>query len=68
MQEFIQMAMQKIGGDEQTVKKATGGVLGMIQKQASGGDFKELLTKLPGAEALMGESAGSEESSGGGGG
>ena len=53
MQDFIQMATAKLGGDESSIKSATGGLLGMIGKQLGEGDFKQLLDKFPGADALL---------------
>ena len=53
MQEFIDMAMKSLGTDEKTTRGATGGLLNLIQKNANGGDFQELLGKLPGADSLM---------------
>lgn len=55
MQEFIDMAMKSLGTDEKTTRGATGGLLNLIQKNADGGDFQELLGKLPGADLLMKE-------------
>ena len=55
MQEFIDMAMKSLGTDEKTTRGATGGLLNLIQKNADGGDFQQLLQKLPGADSLMKE-------------
>lgn len=54
MQEFIQMAVQQLGVSEGAAKGATGGLLGMIQKQAPAGDFDRLLSAVPGAKDLLG--------------
>ncbi len=64
MNDFIQMAVSKLGVSEQSAKSATGGVLDMIQKQVGGGDFSKLLGAVPGAADLLK----SAPSSGGGGG
>jgi tape measure domain-containing protein len=60
--EFIQMVTSKLGTSESTARSATGGMLQMLQGQLDGGDFSQLMEKLPGASDLLGES----ESSGGG--
>ncbi len=53
MDEFFQLATQQLGIDNDTARNATGGLLGMIKDQASGGDFSALLGALPGAEETM---------------
>lgn len=53
MNDFIQMAVSKLGVSEQSAKSATGGVLDMIQKQVGGGDFSKLLGAVPGAADLL---------------
>jgi hypothetical protein len=67
MNDFIQMAVSKLGVSEQSAKSATGGVLDMIQKQVGGGDFSKLLGAVPGAADLL-KSAPASGGSGGGGG
>ena len=58
---FVQMAAQNLNVSEDSAKQATGGVLDAIKGQVGGGDFSELLSKVPGAEGLV-----TAESSGGG--
>ena len=60
---FVKMAAQQLSVPEDSAQKATGGVLGVLKDQVSGGDFNELLSKVPGAEGLLGAAGG-----GGGGG
>lgn len=61
---FVKMAAEQLNVPEDSAKSATGGVLDAIKGQVSGGDFSELLSKVPGAEGLVGATA----PSGGGGG
>lgn len=53
IQEFIQMATQNLGTSESTTQSATGTILNLIQQNAAGGDFQQLLGGLTGAEGLM---------------
>ena len=55
LQDFIQSAMKSLGTTEQTTRSATGGVLQLIKQYAGQGDFKEILDKVPGTEALLKE-------------
>lgn len=71
MQEFIQNAVKQLGISESTAKSATGGLLGLIQKNVPGGDFSKLMGALPGAQDLLskfGGGASAAPASGGGGG
>lgn len=70
MQEFIQMAVKQLGISEGTAQNATGGLLGLIQKNVPGGDFSKLMGALPGAQDLLSKfgGGGSAPASGGGGG
>ena len=68
MEEFIQLATEKLGVSEESVKSAMGAILGLVQKNADGDDFQQLLDKLPGVEGLLsssGQADSSEEGSGG---
>ncbi len=65
--DFIQMAAQQLGESEGTTKSATGALLGVLQQNADGGDFKQLLGAIPGASGLLSAGAAAGESSGGGG-
>lgn len=60
---FVKMAAENLNVSEDSAKGATGGVLDVIKGQLGEGDFSELLSKVPGAEGLLGGSGG-----GGGGG
>jgi hypothetical protein len=66
--EFIKSAMSQLGVSEQSAKGATGGLLSMIQKNATGDDFSKLLNVLPGADGLLKQFGGATPSGGGGGG
>ena len=66
--DFIQMAAQQLGESEGTTKSATGALLGVLQQNADGGDFQQLLSAIPGASGLLSTGAAAGESSGGGGG
>jgi hypothetical protein len=65
MEEFITLAVQKLGIDEATARQATGVVLEFIRKHAAGKDFSQLLEKLPGAQQLLGQSAAGGQGAGG---
>ena len=66
--EFIKQATSQLGVSEQAAKGATGGLLGMVQKATGGGgDFDQLMKRLPGAQNLMG-GGGAAPAGGGGGG
>lgn len=64
IQEFIQMAAQNLGASESSVTSATSAVLGVVEKEADGADFQQLLGAIPGAADLLKGSGGTE--SGGG--
>ena len=67
MEDFIKMATSQLGIGETETRSATGGLLGMLKGQLGEGVFGELLEKLPGADALVGEAeAATEEDDGGG--
>lgn len=67
MDDFIKMATSQLGIGESQTRSATGGILGMLKGQLGEGVFGEILEKLPGADALVGEAeAGGEEEAGGG--
>jgi hypothetical protein len=53
MDEFIQMAVDKLGVNEDTARKATGGLLSFLQKHADSGVMQELFSKIPGAKELV---------------
>ena len=55
LQDFIQSAMKSLGTTEQATRSATGGVLQLIKQYAGQGDFKEILDKVPGTDALLKE-------------
>lgn len=64
MQEFIQSAVSQLGISQDSAESATGTVLNLLKDQGGGGATNQLLSALPGADALMGSTA---SSSGGGG-
>ena len=66
IEDFVKMAAQNLGQSEDSTRSATGALLGAIKQNADGGDFQQLLDKIPGASGLLGASE--EPSSGGGGG
>lgn len=67
MQEFIEQVTSQLGVGESEARSATGGILGMLKEKLGAGDFSEVLSKLPGADALVAESEqGGEEEAGGG--
>lgn len=66
MQDFIQDAVGKLGIGKDTAEAATGGLLGLIKEHADPGDAVDMLSKLPGAEALIKSAAGGGDSGGGG--
>jgi len=68
IQDFIEMAAQNLGAEKPKVESATGGLLQMIEKQVSGGDFQELLGVLPGASSLLSKAKSGETGSPAGGG
>ncbi len=68
MEDFIQLATEKLGVSEESVKSAMAAILGLVQKSADGDDFQQLLNKLPGVEGLLSSSGqvdASEQGSGG---
>lgn len=68
MQDFINMAVKQLGVSEGQAKSATGGLLNLVQQNASGADFSKLLGNLPGAQDLMKQATGGGGGGGGGGG
>jgi len=66
IEDFVKMAAQNLGQSEDSTRSATGALLGVIKENADGGDFQELLDKIPGAAGLAAGSA--APSAGGGGG
>ncbi len=67
MTEFIQQATQSLGVGESATESATGGLLKLIQGKVAGGDFAELLAKVPGAESLIPKAPADDDGGGGGG-
>lgn len=55
IQDFIKAASSEIGVGEDSVKTATGGLLGMLKEKADGGDMQSLLGAIPGASDIMPE-------------
>jgi hypothetical protein len=53
IQDFISSAASQIGAPESDVQSATSSLLGVIKDQADSGDASALLSKIPGAEALL---------------
>ena len=51
--QFIQQAVGQLGISQQDAEEGTSGLLSLIQKNASSGDFSQLLSSIGGAEALM---------------
>ena len=68
MKELIDQITSQLGVPESNASAATSGVLELIQNNAGEGDFKELLSKLPGASSLLEQSAssGAQQSAAGG--
>jgi hypothetical protein len=64
IQDFIQLAAGKLDLGEDVARSATGGLLDFAQKKVPASEFQNLMKELPGAEGLLGGSAGS---AGGGG-
>lgn len=57
IQDFIKQAAGQIGVSEQSAGSATGGLLQMIREKAGDVDANELLSKVPGASALLEKTA-----------
>ncbi len=53
IEQFISMATQQLGIDQNDAEQATSGILSVLQGQAGEGDFSQLLSKIGGAEELM---------------
>jgi hypothetical protein len=53
MQEFIKLAVATLGATEQTVRKATAGMLDLVARVAPAADVQQLLSRLPGAADLL---------------
>ena len=53
MQEFIRLAVASLGATEQTVRKATAGMLDLVARVAPAADVQQLLSSLPGATELL---------------
>lgn len=68
IQDFIQSAAQQLGTSEDSTRSATAGLLQFVREKASGGDFQELLGKLPGAGELVASPSGATASTPSGGG
>jgi hypothetical protein len=69
IQDFIQSAVGSLGVSEGTAQSGVGAILQALQGNADAGDFQQLLSAMPGSEALLskaGSSAGAGESGGGG--
>ena len=58
MDDFIAQAKSQLGLGESQAREATGGIMGMIKDQLGGGDFSELASKIPGADAIAGSGGG----------
>ncbi len=67
MQEFIQLAVSKLGISQETAQSATGSVLNLLKQKAGDEATSGLLSKLPGAEALLNASSSSSGGAGSGG-
>lgn len=67
IQSFIEQSAGSLGVPAGNVQKLTGGLLGLIKQEASDEDGEEFIAKIPGAEALLGQSAKAAEASAGGG-
>ncbi len=70
IEQFIGMAVQQLGIEQNDAEQATSGLLSMLQGQTEGGDFSSLLSQIGGAEDLMnkfdvGNNLGGESSGGG---
>jgi hypothetical protein len=63
--QFIQSAVSELGIGEETARSGVGRLLGVIQSRAEPGDFRELLSSMPGAEALVSKSSAASASPGG---
>lgn len=66
MDEFIAMAVEKLGIGEDNAKSATGGIINLIKENLAAGDFAQLVEKLPGAEALASSATAKGDADGGG--
>ena len=68
MEKFISMLTNQLGIGEDAGKSATGSILKMVKEQLDESSFGCLLSKLPGAEALVSQAeAGTGKPDGGGG-
>jgi hypothetical protein len=67
MQEFIQIAVKQLGISEDTATSATGAVLNLLNQKAGDEVTSGLMSKLPGAEALLSASSSGSSSAGSGG-
>lgn len=65
MEDFIKLAVEQLGINEDQGRSAAGGVFDLIKKQMADGDFAELANKLPGLDGLL-EAAPSGDGGGGG--
>lgn len=66
MDEFINMAVKQLGISKEAGTSATGGMLGLLQKQLGGGDFSKVFGAIPGASQLAGSSGGAGAGGAGG--
>ncbi len=64
MNEFIQLAVSKLGLSEDSASSATGGLLQLIKSQVGGTDADQLLQNFPGSQELLAKASGG--ASGGG--
>ena len=66
MDEFIKVATEKLGIGEAESRSAASGIPNLIRDKLDGGDFTDLMDKLPGAEALLGAADTGAGATGGG--
>ena len=53
IEQFISMATEQLGINQDDAEQATSGILSVLQGQAGEGDFSQMLSKIGGAEELM---------------
>lgn len=64
MQDFLADAAAKLGIGADQAAGATGSILDFIKENASSADVSEMLSKIPGASDLMGQSSGASGGAG----
>lgn len=66
MDQFLDLAKDKLGIGGDAAKQATGGLLGLVKEHAPEADFSSLTSKVPGVSDLISGAMGGGNSGGGG--